>query len=212
MVHLTTFLTTAILASTGLSAPAPADSDAVTSIYGPLDTWTPVKLIDVYPDALVDGLPVNDSVIYSYEPPASATLAQHDALSAALSARSLFKRESQTCYRSGTYVFQSQLQSAKNTICSEASGKSIDNGGSYGSFRSWYDAGGNNWRHIQNSNGNDATVWFWIKIHEGNVFNWNLCFNGFYKLIQNCHGSNPDSAGGVIWGYSEKIDVQIDPQ
>jgi hypothetical protein len=68
MYHLSTLLATAILASTALCAPAPEKKtrDVIHEIYGPIEDWTPIRLIDVYPNALVDGLPVNDSVIYSY--------------------------------------------------------------------------------------------------------------------------------------------------
>ncbi|KAF3932935.1 hypothetical protein ABW20_dc0101394 [Dactylellina cionopaga] len=33
-------------------------------------------------------------------------------------------------------------------------------------------------------------------------FDWNTCFNIYFEIVWNCRGSNPDTAGGWISGYS----------
>ncbi|KAH6714812.1 hypothetical protein BKA61DRAFT_672792 [Leptodontidium sp. MPI-SDFR-AT-0119] len=216
MVRFATIFTASLLTTLGYSAPTEKSiKDIVTGVYGPLDTWMPVYLIDVYPDALIDGAPANSSVILRYDPPA-ITNAQRDLVSAHLSARSssLQARDgTENCFNTGTWIFQNQLFSAENDFCSHAQDKNLSNGGSYWENLSlWFDHNTNNWAPFTTAQGTTDTVFWNFQVNPGFQFNWNVCFNAMWTLINDCHGSNPDSAGGQIWGYNNgQVDATIDP-
>lgn len=59
------------LAVTGAMAKS-ATHDALVSIFDPVETWDPIRAIDVDPMATFEGKPVNYSLIIAYQPPKAA--------------------------------------------------------------------------------------------------------------------------------------------
>lgn len=219
MVHLLTLFTTAIFAAAAVSAQQKKLQEVLTDIHGPLDKWIPIKLIDVFPDAKIDGIPANDSIIYSYEPPAGASSAQLQLASNLLSSKLLtnsFSIQSSgdpECYNSGSWVFQNQLFSAKSQFCNDAATRGLDNVHGYATYLFWWlDERTNNYVPFTRNDGSTTAVFFWINVNPGFSFNWDVCFGGFWTLIAGCRGDNPDSAGGELYNFNNgQIDVRIDP-
>jgi hypothetical protein len=80
--------------------------ELVASVYGPLSSWEPIRLIDAFPDALVDGKPANSSVLLGYRAPALTTAEQRSRAQELLFSRgrTVRKRDDFGCYGSGRYV------------------------------------------------------------------------------------------------------------
>jgi hypothetical protein len=213
MVHLKILFIIALFAAAAVSAQKSPEEVLIQ------EGWIPIKLIDVFPDAKIDGVPANDSVIYSYEAPAGASSAHLKRAANLLSDKDATHSFSPRgdgdpqCYTSGSWVFQNQLYSAKDTFCSDASTHGLDNGHGYAAYKNWwYNDATSTWTQFTRSDGSTTSVFFWINVNPGFYFNWDVCFNGFWTLINTCHGSNPDSAGGMIYNYNYgQIHVQIDP-
>jgi len=106
-------LALAFVAATTLAMPSPPTEtktsttrELVASVYGPLSSWEPIRLIDAFPDALVDGKPVNSSVVLGYRAPALATAEQRNRAQELLFSREggIQKRAEFGCYRAGHYI------------------------------------------------------------------------------------------------------------
>ncbi|KAH7390261.1 hypothetical protein BKA64DRAFT_645181 [Cadophora sp. MPI-SDFR-AT-0126] len=67
-----------VLIGTAIGAPAIEKSirEIVIEVFGLIDTWTPIYLKDIDPTALIDGLPVNSSVVYARVPPTDPALVE----------------------------------------------------------------------------------------------------------------------------------------
>ncbi|KAH8589055.1 hypothetical protein B0O99DRAFT_600283 [Bisporella sp. PMI_857] len=211
-------LIAAALLGTAISAPTAEKSikDIAIEVFGPIDTWTPIYLKDFDPTALIDGLPVNSSVVYARVPPtnpdltelALSRLSSHQTLRRS---NSLSKRDL-TCYQTGLWLPQSQLWSAEVDFCNKAQNDNISNGGQTFQDKEWWKDTSGNYQHFVRPDGNPTTVFFFIRVNSGYLFNWNICYNAFFDVIRDCHGWNPDTAGGGFAGYNGgQVDVTIDP-
>ncbi|KAH6701284.1 hypothetical protein BKA61DRAFT_705059 [Leptodontidium sp. MPI-SDFR-AT-0119] len=212
-------LITAALIGTAIGAPATEKSirEIAIEVFGPIDTWTPIYLKDIDPTATIDDLPVNSSVVYSRVPPTDPALVElalsrissHPTLrrSNSLSKRAL------TCFQTGLWLPQSQLWSAEVDFCYKAQNDNIGNGGSTWEYKEfWKDTSGN-YQHFKLPDGNPTSVFYFIRVNSGYLFNWSVCYNAFFDVIRDCRGSNPDTAGGGFSGYSNgQVDVTIDPK
>lgn len=195
------------LASTALCTPTPQkvrrNKEIIEEAYGPLDAWKPIFLIDVDPNAILDGLPVNDTVIYSYEPP-SPTEAIHKRYNELTAANSkLSKRKDHDCYDSPVWVPQSHLYSAKDQFCGDINNNGgLGSGQSRGQTKNLYKAADGSYQHFMKQDGTFAGVWYWIKVRDGFVWIFNNGFDTMFDVIWNCPGRNPNSAGGYWNGHS----------
>ncbi|KAK6499461.1 hypothetical protein TWF506_004090 [Arthrobotrys conoides] len=57
------------------------------------------------------------------------------------------------------------------------------------------------WVHIKDIWGVDKNGNWVLKAPLASTFDWESCFNSFFELIYSCRGTNPDTAGGQLWGY-----------
>ena len=190
--------------SSGLSV-----RDILVSVYGPVETWHPVRAIDVDPHGTFDGHPVNESLIVAYEPPRHASQAKRD-----LAGRLLAERQTQTpkdgkcgglstnCYRWGSWVEQYQLYNAKDTFCSDAASRAWwepDSDTQVSTLTYWqdkklYQARDGSWKNFNNHLGQTVGVFFYKQWIAG--FDLSECQQHMEGLVTRCRGSQPDSAGG----------------
>ncbi|KAH8807770.1 hypothetical protein F5884DRAFT_857339 [Xylogone sp. PMI_703] len=200
------------LASYATSSPVEQSThDILTSVYGPLNTWCAIKAIDLYPNGTFDGHPVNDSIIFAYEPPSSAGPEKHALVSSLLAEKSALSRRQSypECYGSGAWVPQLQLFSAKDTYCQDAAGH-LDGSGLHQQYKDWWQASDGTWNRFTNQDGDVTTVWFYQRWANPESYNIQACQIYYSILISGCRGSNPDSAGGVY--HSDGNEFGVDPR
>jgi hypothetical protein len=219
MVLLLPFLAAAALLNTAASAPATEKSikDIVVEVFGLRDAWTPIYFKDIDPTATIAGNPINDSVIYAYEPPTNPTLTQiapERISQRSMQRRStplLAKRATRTCFDWGLWLPQTQLWSAKDDFCLKAQNDNIGNGGQTWQDKSFWKDSSGTYQQFRKPDGNPTTVFYFIRVRAGFLFNFNICYNAVYDIVSDCHGTNPDSAGGRWDGYGNQVDNTVDP-
>jgi hypothetical protein len=184
--------------------------DILTSIYGPIDTWHAIRAIDLHPNGIFDGHPVNESIIFAYEPPTSATEEQHKLASSLLSQQAIIQRRaSSECYNTGNWVSQLQLLSGKDTYCQDAQGH-LNSDGSHQQYKQWWQASDGTWsRFVATNTGKFSNVWFRMKWGSPGSFSLTACKEYYSFLITDCRGKRPDTAGGVT--TQGPITVGLDP-
>ncbi|KAH8585336.1 hypothetical protein B0O99DRAFT_713411 [Bisporella sp. PMI_857] len=175
------FTSALLVASNVFSSPILEDHSVrnlLTGVFGPIETWDAIRAIDVHPNGTFNGLPVNDSIIYAYEPPKSASREKHKRAISLLEARNTKTKrwESSTCYQSGTWVFQNQLYSGGSGFCGDLNAAGgLQHHRSHYQFKLYYQA-------------TDASE----------DWNYQTCFDLMFEITWRCKGTNPDSAGGSI--------------
>lgn len=156
-------------------------------------------------------------MVYSRVPPTDPALVELaiSRISSHLTLRrsnSLSKRAALTCFQTGLWLPQSQLWSAEVDFCNKAQSDNISNGGQTFQDKQWWKDTSRNYQHFKKPDGNPTTVFYFIRVNPGYLFHWNVCYNAFFDVIRDCHGSNPDTAGGGIAGYlNGQVDVTVDP-
>ncbi|RPA76026.1 hypothetical protein BJ508DRAFT_379656 [Ascobolus immersus RN42] len=182
-----------------LSTPEPSSISKVN--------WKTVTFGEAYPGALVDGKPIGpDTVLYRIIPDDVAAT-----VSAKGDANELEKRDTLSCYKRGNQVLKSQVQNAKNIFCNHAQAANPSNGNTFAESWDWYPLSNGNWVRFTDQNSNLRSVWFWIKVNNGFVFNWNNCFDAFWSVINQCPTNNAQSFGGSLKGAKNgQVEVSFD--
>ncbi|KAF3932499.1 hypothetical protein ABW19_dt0209301 [Dactylella cylindrospora] len=157
-----------------------------------------IKLKDVDPDATINGEPVTDDIVVQSFWFNNATAEEKQKRRDII-----MKRYTHNCYTGPIWILQDQLYRGKNAFCT-ALGDSggISFGASTTSHGHYFQAANGNWEHFRDITGTQRDVWFYLKAPNGAAWDWNECFNAMFELIWLCRGSNPDTAGGQLWGWS----------
>jgi len=190
----------------GMALSAPPDIQARTPASGPPADWIPVKLIDIHPGALYEGLPANDSVIDHWEPPTTQQ-AKH-----IIKEKRGLEKRALSCY-SGGEVFADQLRHGANTFCDGARDAGISNGGEFAQWRStWWNGDiGAFVPFIKSSNGKSTAVFYSFKVNNGFVFNRQVCIDAYTRVAFDCQKGS-GSGGGVWHGFNNgQVDANLDP-
>jgi len=114
----------------------------------------------------------------------------------------LAKRYGTQCYGGDLWVLQDKAQRTKNGVCNWLQGNSQLGYGNARTieFSSFQDANGN-WQPLLDTGGSATKGWWYLKSPASDPWDWNNCYNTFFEAIWSCPGTNPDTAGGKIWGY-----------
>jgi hypothetical protein len=177
---------------------------------------------DEFPNALIDGKPADSSVLLGHRAPKLKTeeaRARADGLQLAPRGE-IEKRHEFVCYRTGhfvslkfsvtyTYKFwrlegnentfnkttvQALLRSAGIDFCHNQVSKGIDNGQSVTeTWDKWQNTTTGNWMPFTDALGVVTNTLFYIKTNVGNTYSEFDCMNSFARIINDCHGGNPDS-------------------
>jgi hypothetical protein len=184
----------------------PTTLEVLTSVYGPLDTWHTIRAIDLYPNDIFDGHPVNESIIYAYEPPNSSDVQKQALVRSLLSKKSeLQRRMWRVCYKTGNWVSNAQLDSGLIKFCQESA-----NYDKREQVKSWWKASDGKWYRFTNQIGAYNDVYFYAEATDGHTIVPRDCINIGEEIFTFCSGSNPDTAGGKAGG-SAYHEVTIDP-
>lgn len=206
MVNYLSVFSVAILVGAVFAAPSPSltkgkdSKDVHTKAHGPMDGWTPIRLIDVFPNATVDGEPADESVIYSYVPPANIT---SEALRNLIAGRSISAKrqsgpDSTRCSWGGHEVAHNQIISASGTFCGEAVA-ALPYGGQHTQNKNlWLD--GSTWRHFTNQYGGENTVFFGLTRMGNRRTPREECVARFTSLSHQCP-AGVRSVGGEYKSY-----------
>ncbi|KAK6510240.1 hypothetical protein TWF481_004956 [Arthrobotrys musiformis] len=124
----------------------------------------------------------------------------------------LHKRYSTSCYGGPYWVLQDQANRAIGGVCTYMRDHD-DVKPQFGrqvSIR-WdhYLDSSNTWVHIKDIWGVDKNGNWGLKAPLASTYDWESCFNAFFELIYSCRGTNPDTAGGQLWGYGLGWDSTI---
>ncbi|KAH8587288.1 hypothetical protein B0O99DRAFT_747712 [Bisporella sp. PMI_857] len=216
MVSAALLFTSALLAASNVfSSPILEDHsvrDLLTGIFGPIETWDAIRAVDVHPNGTFNGLPVNDSIIYAYEPPKSASREKHKRAISLLEARSTKAKrwESSTCYQSGTWVFQNQLYSGGSGFCGDLNAAGgLQHYHSHYQFKLYYQATDGTFQRFTSNVGALTSVYYYIYI-AGENWNYQTCFDLMFEITWRCKGTNPDSAGGSINEFRNIPEIGLD--
>lgn len=193
--------------------------DILTSVFGPLSNWNATRLIDVDPQAIIEGQPATSDVILSWQPPQSASAAQYKELEALLKENDALqaggvpeKRALSKCYRSGSYVLQENLR--RGAFWTAGFCYSIPDGRSrlWPVYRAGYIGSDGSWHYFRDVVKNkQISVLYTLDATEGHEFAFADCVATFEELIRGCHGGNPDSQGGVAVNWDRTTTVRCDP-
>ncbi len=131
-----------------------------------------VRAIDLYPHDLFDGHPVNESIIFAYEPPSSAG-PERRALARSLldKKHSLSRRLIRECYNTGNWVSTTQLASGLDTFCSESTTLV-----KHEQYKQWWRASDGNWYRFTNQVGAYNDVYFYVESTSGSTVSYSSCF------------------------------------
>lgn len=210
MLRLILSLTTAFLACNTLASPIITDANTNTNInttgedlialYGPLSTWKEIKLVDAFPDALIDGKPADPSVVYARIPPVFANKALNTAAAthAAVPPREEDSTQGRYCYGGEKrWVIQYQLYSVSENFCTAVQAQGITNGAQLGVSYNLYLSASGSWADFTDIYGATVpNVWYWVQINPGYIFNYYFCLKAINDIIDDCHGGNQESHGG----------------
>ncbi|KAH8586793.1 hypothetical protein B0O99DRAFT_643529 [Bisporella sp. PMI_857] len=180
--------------------------DILTGVFGPVETWDAIRAIDIHPNGTFDGRPVDDSIIYAYEPPKSAPREKHELAVSLLEARGtkVKREESSTCYQSGTWVLQNQLYSGGSGFCGDLNAAGGIGPGQYHyQFKLYYQATDGSFQRFTSNVGALTTVYYYVKVPSPSTWNYQTCFDLLFEITWRCKGTNPDSAGGSITGFRD---------
>ncbi|KAF3919592.1 hypothetical protein ABW20_dc0103359 [Dactylellina cionopaga] len=117
----------------------------------------------------------------------------------------LTKRSDTNCYYSSqAWVLQDQVFRAKNGVCNywEGADKKPYLGIGQAIWWDHYQTDSGTWEHLKDVSGNDVNGWWYLRSPALSWWSWDSCYNAFFELIWACHGSNPDTQGGTIWGVN----------
>ncbi|KAJ9636288.1 hypothetical protein H2199_007963 [Coniosporium tulheliwenetii] len=177
------------LAATGAMAKS-ATRDALISIFGPVETWDPIRAVDVDPTATFEGKSVNYSLIITYQPP-----------------RRIPKNGR------SNWLWQNQLQSGKDGFCGELNHNGgLQGGRTHHQHRTHYKASDGSFQRFTDQEGRVATVFYSVTVRDGFVWSYNNCYNSLFEIIVRCKGRDPNSSGGFISQFNHgSMDARIDP-
>ncbi|KAK6517557.1 hypothetical protein TWF281_004207 [Arthrobotrys megalospora] len=116
----------------------------------------------------------------------------------------LQKRYWTSCYTGPIWVLQDQANRAISGVCTWMRDHENERP-QYGREVSikWdhYQDNSGTYVHIKDIYGNDKRGNWKLQAPLSLGYDWESCFNAFFELIWSCHGSNPDTAGGELYGY-----------
>ncbi|KAJ9658294.1 hypothetical protein H2201_007853 [Coniosporium apollinis] len=195
------------LAATGAMAKS-ATRDALISIFGPVETWDPIRAVDVDPTATFEGKSVNYSLIITYQPPK-----EDPEKWAQTSELRLAAQGELTCFNSSNWLWQNQLQSGKDGFCGELNHNGgLQGGRTHHQHRTHYKASDGSFQRFTDQEGRVATVFYSVTVRDGFVWSYNNCYNSLFEIIVRCKGRDPNSSGGFISQFNHgSMDARIDP-
>jgi len=215
----------AVLGSANPVATPKSVFDLTTEIYGPLDTWLPIKAIDTHPGSIVDGKPVNDSFIVGYQPPQLSAEEQKEKYAQLLDlvrvannnnnnnnnnnsvgVSTLSKRVDRSwcgVRAARALVPHEQLQLFSQYFCYNRPGT--------GWWSSWPRLDGS-WQPFTTRSGEQQPVWFGGAVQPGFGFASSTCLLAFTDIIfLDCYYP-PWSTGGVGEGSLLGYDAVVMPK
>jgi hypothetical protein len=197
--------------------------DLTLDIYGPLDTWRPIRAIDIDPKSIVDGKPVNDSFIVGYEPPRLSVEMQAEKHSQLLElvanvttgASARHGGEAELVRRTlrswcgipaaNALVPLDQLRLATGYFCSR----------NYAS--AWWETwprlvdGTYVWQYFTTRDGQRLPVWVGGGFRAGYRFDSYRCSTAFASILYDCY-NYPYSTGGVGEDHPGGYDAVLMPK
>ncbi|KAH6972049.1 hypothetical protein BKA56DRAFT_593624 [Ilyonectria sp. MPI-CAGE-AT-0026] len=217
------FATLAVLGSAAPPDPGNPESmiEVTTKVFGPLNTWRPIKAINIHRGSTVDGVRVNDSFVVGYEPPQLSPEKQNakhqqlfdlvsklpiGACTEDASAPAMANRAYRTqcgVPASRALVPLDQLYSAIRYYCYTTPAS--------GWWNWWYRPEDNSWQPFTNKDREVWPVWLGGAVRPGYTWSAWSCYSAMMDIVNDCHEPRY-SPGGVGQNHPSGFDAVLMPR